>query len=124
MKLEQCIDVAKEYLGEDFFVGLDITYSMVDNPNALSITRNDKEVKIEYGQLASMFRGLTLIKEKRSQKHYSFTFHRLFKTDGLMLDCSRNGVMRNEKVKEMILLEALMGSNRLLLYTEDTYQLD
>lgn len=124
MKLEQCINVAKAYLGEEFFVQLDITYSFADNPNVLSITRKDKEVRIEYGQLASLFRGLTLIKEKHSQKHYSFTFHRIFKTDGLMLDCSRNGVMKNEKVKEMILLEALMGSNRLLLYTEDTYQLD
>lgn len=124
MKLEQCIDVAKKYLGEEFFVGLDIAYCLVDNPDTLLITRNDKNVKIEYGQLASLFRGLTLIKEKRSQKHYSFTFHRIFKTDGLMLDCSRNGVMKNEKVKEMILLEALMGSNRLLMYTEDTYQLD
>lgn len=41
-----------------------------------------------------------------------------------MLDCSRNGVMKVEKAKEIILISALMGHNRLLLYTEDTYELD
>ena len=29
-----------------------------------------------------------------------------------------------DKVKEFILQEALMGENRLLLYTEDTYELE
>lgn len=43
---------------------------------------------------------------------------------GVMLDCSRNAVLRPEKVKEYALLIARMGYNTLMLYTEDTYELD
>lgn len=43
---------------------------------------------------------------------------------GVMLDCSRNGVMTPEKVKEFASLIAGMGYNMLQLYTEDTYEID
>mgnify|MGYP000936717151 CR=1 FL=1 len=39
-----------------------------------------------------------------------------------MLDCSRNAVFTVEKVKAMIRILAKLGLNRLLLYTEDTYE--
>ncbi len=46
-----------------------------------------------------------------------------FSNLGAMLDCSRNGVMRVEKVKEFIDYLACLGMNTLMLYTEDTYEL-
>lgn len=42
---------------------------------------------------------------------------------GIMLDCSRNGVMTVESVKRFIDLMVRMGYNCLLLYTEDTYEI-
>ena len=42
---------------------------------------------------------------------------------GTMLDCSRNGVLKVEKVKEWIDLSVDLGYNMLMLYTEDTYEL-
>lgn len=45
------------------------------------------------------------------------------KTFGVMLDCSRNAVMRPEKVKEFAKLISEMGYNMLQLYTEDTYEI-
>ena len=42
---------------------------------------------------------------------------------GIMLDCSRNAVMKPEKVKEFAKLIAGMGYNMLQLYTEDTYEI-
>lgn len=47
-----------------------------------------------------------------------------FRRLGTMLDCSRNGVMKVEKVKEWVDITGAMGYNTLLLYTEDTYELD
>ncbi len=47
-------------------------------------------------------------------------FHRF----GLMLDCSRNAVMNLPTLKKWIDLTADMGYNTLLLYTEDTYEVD
>lgn len=42
---------------------------------------------------------------------------------GTMIDCSRNAVMRPERVKRWIDLSAQMGYNSLMLYTEETYEL-
>ena len=42
---------------------------------------------------------------------------------GVMIDCSRNAVMKPEVVKEYAALIKKMGYNTLLLYTEDTYEI-
>jgi len=46
------------------------------------------------------------------------------KTLAVMIDCSRNGVMKPEKVKEFALIIKNMGYNALMLYTEDTYEVE
>lgn len=43
---------------------------------------------------------------------------------GIMLDCSRNGVLKVETVKRFIELMSAMGFNSLQLYTEDTYEVE
>ncbi|MCL1857146.1 MAG: beta-N-acetylhexosaminidase [Kiritimatiellaeota bacterium] len=42
---------------------------------------------------------------------------------GIMLDCSRNAVMKPEHVTLWLRRMALLGYNRLMLYTEDTYEI-
>lgn len=46
-----------------------------------------------------------------------------YKRFGVMLDCSRNAVMKPEAVKKMINFVARMGYNVVELYTEDTLEL-
>lgn len=46
------------------------------------------------------------------------------RTFGIMLDCSRNAIMKPEKVKEFAKMLADMGYNMLQLYTEDTYEIE
>ena len=41
---------------------------------------------------------------------------------GVMIDCSRNAVMKVESVKAFIDITAKMGYNTVMLYTEDTYE--
>ena len=43
---------------------------------------------------------------------------------GIMLDCSRNAVMKVEKVKELVDIMNRLGYNCLMLYTEDTWEVD
>lgn len=43
---------------------------------------------------------------------------------GVMLDCSRNAVMKPEKVKKYAQIIRKMGYNTLMLYTEDTYEIE
>ena len=84
--------------------------------SACEITEN--EVIISYGSLADAVRavGAALsnlnIDEKTS-----------FRTFGIMLDCSRNGVMKVSHVKKWLRRLALMGYNMAMFYTEDTYKL-
>lgn len=47
-----------------------------------------------------------------------------FQHFGTMLDCSRNAVMNVKSVKKWIDITADLGYNTLLLYTEDTYEVD
>lgn len=47
-----------------------------------------------------------------------------FRTLGVMLDCSRNAVLRPEELYRFIDLLAKMGYNMLQLYTEDTYEIE
>lgn len=41
-----------------------------------------------------------------------------------MIDCSRNGVLKIKKVKQLLCYMALMGLNMLQLYTEDTFEVN
>lgn len=47
-----------------------------------------------------------------------------FERLGVMLDCSRNAVLKVEQVKKYIDILSDMGYNTLMLYTEDTYEID
>lgn len=52
------------------------------------------------------------------------TEHDCFEKNGLMLDVSRNGVMKPDAVKFLLRRMALMGLNMMMLYTEDTYEIE
>nr|WP_296487053.1 beta-N-acetylhexosaminidase [uncultured Acetatifactor sp.] len=43
---------------------------------------------------------------------------------GIMLDCSRNGVMKTEAIERYAGIMAKMGYDTLMLYTEETYEVD
>ena len=43
---------------------------------------------------------------------------------GVMIDCSRNAVMNTDSVKEFANILKRMGYNTLMLYTEDTYEVN
>lgn len=47
-----------------------------------------------------------------------------FEHFGVMLDCSRNAVMKVDTVKKYIDILERLGYNTLMLYTEDTYEID
>ena len=47
-----------------------------------------------------------------------------FESMGIMLDCSRNAVLKVSAVKEYIRLISCMGYDTLMLYTEDTYEIE
>ena len=115
---------AKKFLGIKYFEGLDIVFEEHNDKEYLRVVRENSKVKIIYGQKASLFRGLTLIKEKANEKSFDVTYHKHFDTNCWMIDVSRNAVMKKDEVKKIILMMSLFGLNRLMLYTEDTYEIE
>ena len=108
--------------GEDFDLSLRAVKTEED---ALSVTLSQGSAVIRYGSPARFFRGLAILcqwlREGKEQASCSET--PLFKTNGAMVDMSRNVVMNVATVKCMLRKMALMGLNTFMLYTEDTYEL-
>jgi hypothetical protein len=84
-----------------------------------SITKfNGSSIEITYNRPADAARAVgNALAGVESDEHTEF------KTFGIMLDCSRNGVMKVGHFKKWLRRLALMGYNMAMLYTEDTYQL-
>ncbi len=90
---------------------------------SLCVQKNGNSAVIRYGRRVELFRGLGLLAENMAEDTYSTVQPARFKLDGVMLDCSRNGVMQLNIVKKYIRYMAIMGLNTLMLYTEDTYEI-
>ncbi|MBO5578420.1 MAG: beta-N-acetylhexosaminidase [Bacilli bacterium] len=121
--MNEMIKNAKEFLGEKYYSSLNITYLEDSDKSLLQVTRNNNEVVIKYGQLSSLFRGLTIIKERANETKYDVTYHRHFESNCWMIDVSRNATFKISQVKKVIMIMSLFGMNRLMLYTEDTYEM-
>ncbi|KAI7862234.1 hypothetical protein BDF14DRAFT_130083 [Spinellus fusiger] len=91
------------------------------------------EITIQYHRRIEAFRALgrvlsatrdpRLVEEKDSSL-LNFREQAQFDTQGVMIDCSRNGVLRPQSVYFVLCKMALLGLNTLQLYTEDTYEVD
>lgn len=101
---------------------LDVTLSYQDG-QPLKVEKQGSAATITYGRRVELFRGLGLLAEHCAQASYSTEQSARFKLDGVMLDCSRNGVMKLDTVKKFIRYMAIMGLDTLMLYTEDTYEI-
>ncbi len=85
---------------------------------------SSESVVIEYSRPAEAFRALGILMG-RVESGLPLRVHEercAFDSLGVMLDVSRNGVLRIDSVQKLVRHLALMGVNQLMLYTEDTYE--
>ena len=122
MKNNIYVQAAIEYLGNETFNNLSLSFEQVVD-DVLIVKRKQNEVVISYHQPASMFYGLTLVKQKEKELDYEISLRPRFQHTGLMKDCSRNGALNIKYIKEMIMVSALLGLNRFMLYTEEVYEI-
>lgn len=81
--------------------------------------------RISYNRKNDFFRALALtVDTLRREKPIDIAESPLFDSCGVMLDASRNAVPKLETVKRIIRYMSRMGLNRLMLYTEDTYEIE
>lgn len=80
--------------------------------------------KIGYSKMNELFRGLFYYLANMNNKSYSKKEVCSFEEFTIMSDNSRNAVHNVETVKDLIRYQAVLGYNQLMLYTEDTYEVE
>jgi hexosaminidase len=90
-------------------------YALINTSSAIVLSGHKR---------ADIFRGLgELLLNQESSKSFTISAQPSFTFRGLMIDCSRNGVIKTDYLKKVIPALALLGLNYLTLYTEDTYEI-
>jgi hexosaminidase len=93
-----------------------------DAKRALDVLRQGETVTIRYGHRTDAFRALGRLFGAESPQAQTFSETCKFDLFGVMIDVSRNGVLRVDAAKALLRRFALMGLNMCLLYSEDTYE--
>lgn len=91
--------------------------------SGLRIKREGNRIEVAYSRPVYFFRALGLLCEEQGEAWERQETAR-FDSNGMMVDCSRNAVPSTGTIKRLIRHMALMGLDTLMLYTEDTYEVD
>ena len=100
--------------------GIQVSAKKSSSPG-FKLERVDGKVKIEYNETADLMRAMGSLLSTPSISFDSGNPPITFR--GVMLDVSRNGVLKVETVKKALVRLSLMGLNHFCLYTEDTYEI-
>ena len=82
------------------------------------------KISVETDNVRDVLTGISKYLSLNRPTEYSCRLTERDKNVGFMLDCSRNEVMRIDKLKELAVILALFGYDRLMLYTEDTFEIE
>lgn len=96
----------------------------IKKDNGLKITVSNGEVQIEYANIRDIARAGLILKANGVDGDYTIEEKSDFKDICLMVDCSRNAVKSVATVKKIIRYIAMIGYTSLMLYTEDTYEVE
>lgn len=100
--------------------------SVIAESEALIVSGTDGRYEIKYGDKVEFYRALAILVDKirNGEKNFYIEQKKKFNSCGVMLDVSRNAVLKVETVKEIVRNLAKMGLNTVMLYTEDTFKMD
>lgn len=116
--------LAKSYNFKLDETGIPIIATKTDE-NILKINVTESSINIVYNELPAFFRAIMIVDKniKKGKLSFDLTTDVWFDFNGLMIDCSRNGVLNVSYAKKMIEQLAMIGQNVFMLYMEDTYKL-
>ena len=94
--------------------------------HGLTVKIADGKADVFYGIIPDFCRGLCILKDalEKGKTDFLYDADRGIEKSGIMLDLSRNAVVRVETAKDLIRRCARMGLNTFMLYTEDTYEIE
>ncbi|MDM5330543.1 beta-N-acetylhexosaminidase [Neobacillus sp. CF12] len=122
--LEQGIEIICRELGIQLSKdGIPIRVEQLTGP-LMAGCQKDHGV-IRYQEKIHFFRALGLwLQEFKESNQFEITEEPQFKTNGVMVDCSRNAVMTVDGIHTLLRKMALMGLNIVMMYTEDTFTVE
>ncbi|ETI67512.1 beta-N-acetylhexosaminidase [Neobacillus vireti] len=106
--------------GED---GFPIDIKQMNGPLKVSCQQNRGEIYFQ--EKIHFFRALGLwLQEFEENNEFNLSEVPHFKTNGVMVDVSRNAVMTVDGIQNLLKKMALMGLNIVMVYTEDTFTVE
>lgn len=119
--LEMPVEVTMDLTGVEGGREVSVTYSCCEEKGC----RKGKAVLRACGK-TFLFRALMTLVRELERKGTDDSFEKketvYLDKNGTMLDCSRNSVLNVETIKKYIRIQAALGMNTMMLYTEDTYE--
>ncbi|KKK39888.1 glycoside hydrolase [Mesobacillus campisalis] len=101
--------------------GFPIAVTQREGP--IHISNKSGKGEIFFQEKIHFYRAIGLwLEHYNKQGEFQLTEHPQFRTSGVMLDASRNAVLKVAEVKGLLRQMAMMGLNVVMLYTEDTYE--
>lgn len=124
VSIEESIKTAIDGLREEFplQVGVGGVNLRVEKGDTFAVSKKGNEVCITYANRVDIFVGIRYLLQ--TEGDFSLAPVRKIENLSVMCDCSRNAVMSVNSVKRFIRHLAVMGYNQLMLYTEDTYEVE
>lgn len=96
----------------------------IKDEKVFSVSCKDNKITVRYAKNNHIMRAGLIVKANGIDSDYVITENNCFEDLCLMVDCSRNAVRNIETVKKLIRNISMLGYNSLMLYTEDTYEVD
>ncbi len=90
----------------------------------LSVKKQGEKGTIGYCDARALMRGVSILCEYSDRDELDIYEEPKYEILGTMADVSRNAVMTVESVKKLVRLTAIEGYNAMMLYTEDTYEIE
>lgn len=109
-------------LAKDFSLSKKADRLSVKKAEIFSVSRKGQTAQIDYVNNNDIAVGIRYLLQ--TEGDFSVAPKRQIENLSVMADCSRNAVMSVDMVKKFIRHLAFMGYNQLMLYTEDTYEVD
>ncbi|MEH7114354.1 beta-N-acetylhexosaminidase [Neobacillus niacini] len=97
--------------------------SVTQRVGPIQVSNENGKGEITFQEKIHFFRAIGLwLENYRKNGEFELTEHPQFQTSGVMLDVSRNAVLKVDEVNGLLRTMAIMGLNVVMLYTEDTYE--
>ena len=119
------------HIPKELEIGFHAVNELIDGGNVtvcfekadhLTVTPGKDGVVIGYSSISEALRGMSMAR-RVSETGTAVSQTRKYDTLTVMIDCSRNSVVKPESVKELMVTVAMLGFDSMMLYTEDTYEL-